>query len=284
VTPTFVEALVAGRDRLGSAGVALPELEAQVLLAHAAGTDRAGLLARRTDQLAEEAQVRFADLLEQRARRVPLAYLTGEREFWSLRLAVDPRVLIPRPDTETLVEAACARAPERARVVDIGTGSGAVAIALARELPAAEVWATDCSSAALAVAGANAAAHGLSGRIVFREGDLLGPLAGEEGRFDLIVSNPPYIPSGAIAGLEPDVREHEPRCALDGGPDGLRVVSRLLEAAPLYLRRGAWLCVEIGAGQDGAVRALAARQGCWARVETAPDLAGIARVIALRAA
>jgi release factor glutamine methyltransferase len=284
VTPAVAEELEAGRALLAAAGLALPDLEARLLLSHASGIDGAGLIARGREPLSAAASARFAGLLARRSQGVPAAYLTGEREFWSLRLAVDPRVLVPRPETETLVEAASARIGGGGRYVDLGTGSGAIVIALAGEVRGGTWWATDLSVDALQVARANAAAHGLAGRITWRHGDLFGPLAGMEGRFDAVVSNPPYIPTGDIAGLEPDVRDHEPHCALDGGPDGLRVVARLIDEAPRFLRRGGWLLVEIGAGQAPAVRQLIGLRAVWERVEILPDLAGIERVVALKAA
>ncbi|HWR97582.1 MAG TPA: peptide chain release factor N(5)-glutamine methyltransferase, partial [Candidatus Methanoperedens sp.] len=194
--PALGEALAAGRMRLATAGLPAAGLEARVLLEHAAGLDSAAFLARVREPLAAAAAARYEELLAGRAQRAPLAYLTGAREFWSLRLAVDSRVLVPRPETESLVEATLARVEPAARIADIGTGSGAVAIALAVVLPRAAFWAVDCSAGALALARANAETHGLSKRIAFLEGDLADPLAPFAGTIDAIVSNPPYIPSG----------------------------------------------------------------------------------------
>jgi release factor glutamine methyltransferase len=282
VTPVVGEALAVGRARLGAAGIAAADLEARVLLERAADIDRAALLARLREPLDTCAVERYERLLERRSRRVPLAYLTGEREFWSLRLAVDARVLVPRPETETLVEAALARLGPAASVADIGTGSGAVAIALAAELPAASLWAVDRSPEALAAARANADTHGVGSRISFLEGDLASPLAPLTGTLDAVVSNLPYIPSGEIARLEPEVRDHEPRIALDGGPDGLALISRLVAQAPPLLREGGWLLLEVGAGQGAAGGALLGVSGAFAPAETLGDLAGIGRVVAAR--
>lgn len=274
------EALAGGRSRLAAAGLEQPHLEAQLLLGHAAGMDRVGLFTRGHETLAAPVQERFRILLAARARRVPLAYLTGEREFWSLRFAVDPHVLIPRPETETLVAAALDRLAPGAKLVDIGTGSGAVIIAVAREMGRGRWWATDRSPEALAVARVNAATHGLAGRITFACGDLCAPLAGEEGSFDAMVSNPPYIPSADLEGLQPEVRDHEPRLALDGGANGLDILTRLVREAPRFLKSRGWLLVEIGAGQAEDVRALAHGTGAYGALDTCRDLAGHERVIA----
>jgi release factor glutamine methyltransferase len=282
VTPVVGEALAVGRARLGAAGIAAADLEARVLLERAADIDRAALLARLREPLDTCAVERYQRLLERRSRRVPLAYLTGEREFWSLRLAVDARVLVPRPETETLVEAALARLGPAARVADVGTGSGAVAIALAVERPGAAVWAVDRCAAALAAARANAAAHGVAARIVFLEGDLASPLEPLGASLDAVVANLPYIPSGEIALLQPEVRDHEPRIALDGGPDGLALISRLVAQTPRVVQGGGWLLLEVGAGQAPAVSALVRATAAFASVETLGDLAGIGRVVAAR--
>ena len=281
---THAGAIERGRALLAAAGLAASELEARVLCEHAAGLDRASLLARASEPIDPAAAARYDHLLGRRSSRVPLAYVTGEREFWSLRLLVDHRVLVPRPETETLVEATLERLGPAARVADVGTGSGAIVIALARELGSGRFLATDRSAAALTVARENAAAHGLAQRITFLEGDLLAPLAGCQDRLDAIVSNPPYVPMADLAGLQPEVRDHEPRVALDGGPDGLAVIARLVSGAPPLLRRGGWLLLEVGAGQAVAVRGLLERSGEYDGVATRRDLAGIERVVAARRA
>lgn len=284
MTETIAGAVDRGRARLAAVGIAAAGLEACVLFEHAAGFDRAALLARGRDAVEPGAGRRFDRLLDARVRRIPLAYLTGEREFWSLRLRVDRRVLVPRPETETLVEAALERVGPGARIADVGTGSGAIVIALARELGAGAFLGTDSSAEALAVARANAAAHGLAQRIEFLEGDLLAPLAGLTAPLDALVSNPPYIPTAELGELQPEVRDHEPRAALDGGPDGLAIVARIVAAAPPLLRRGGWLLLEIGAGQAAAVRELLRRTNRYDGVTTRRDLAGIERVVAARRA
>lgn len=273
-----------GRALLSAAGIEPADLEARLLLGHATGLGPASLVACSRDEVRPVAAERYGELLRERSRRVPLAYLTGEREFWSLRLLVDRRVLIPRPETETLVEAALERLQAGARVADVGTGSGAIVIALAAELGTGEFLAVDRSAGALEVARANAAAHGLSARICFLEGDLLAPLIDRGMTLDAVVSNPPYVPAGEIAGLQPEVRDHEPRLALDGGGDGLGVIDRIVDGAPRLLRPGGWLLLEVGAGQAPVVLERLGRTGAYDLTAARRDLAGIERVVAARRA
>lgn len=284
MTETVAGALERGRARLAAVGIDTAELEARVLVEHASGYGRAALLARGREPLAPAAAARYDRLLGERERRVPLAYLTGEREFWSLRLRVDHRVLVPRPETETLVEAALDRLQPGDRVADVGTGSGAIVIALAHELRSGAFRGTDRSAAALAVARENAAAHGVGHLIEFLEGDLFSPLADCAGLLDAIVSNPPYIPTADLAGLQAEVRDHEPRAALDGGHDGLAVIARIVRGAAPLLRRSGWLLLEVGAGQAAAVRSLLARSGGFDDITGRFDLAGVERVVAARRA
>jgi len=284
MTETVAGAVDRGRARLAAVGIEAAGLEACVLFEHAAGFDRAALLARGPEAVEPEAARRYDFFLGERTRRIPLAYLTGEREFWSLRLRVDSRVLVPRPETETLVEAALDRISPGARVADVGTGSGAVVIALARELGAGAFIGTDRCAGAIEVARANAAEHGLSRSIEFLEGDLLVPLCTLPGLFDAIVSNPPYIPTAELRDLQPEVRDFEPRAALDGGSDGLDLIGRLIAGAPPLLRRGGWLLLEMGAGQADPVRSLLQRTGGYDEISTRRDLAGIERVVAARRA
>ncbi|MHB8837102.1 MAG: peptide chain release factor N(5)-glutamine methyltransferase [Candidatus Methylomirabilia bacterium] len=284
MSETIAAAVDRGRTRLAAVGIEAAGLEACVLFEHAAGLDRAALLARGREPVEPEAARRYERLLDERSQRTPLAYVTGEREFWSLRMRVDRRVLVPRPETETLVEAALDRLSPGARVADVGTGSGAIVIALALELGSGAFVGTDHSADAIAVARANAAEHGLAQGIEFIEGDLLAPLCALPGLLDALVSNPPYIPTAELGGLEPEVRDFEPRTALDGGCDGLAVIERIITDAPLLLRRGGWLLLEIGAGQAGRVRALLRRTGRFEEISTRCDLAGIERVVAARKA
>jgi release factor glutamine methyltransferase len=262
------------QNKLAERGIAGARLEAEVLLAHALKTTRVALYTGFDKPLVEEELAVYRELVRRRLGGEPVAYLVGEQEFWSLPLRVDARVLIPRRDTETLVEVALRLAPSARRVADIATGSGAVALALARELKEAEIVATDASEDALAVARDNAARLGL--KVDFRLGDLAAPLDGE---FDLIVANPPYVPTADIAKLQPEVRR-EPRVALDGGPDGLAVVRRLVPAARARLAPGGWLALEHGFDQGAAARDLmTGLEG----VATTRDLGGQERVTAGRA-
>jgi release factor glutamine methyltransferase len=275
---TAATLLGAASERLAAAGVATARLDAEVLLAHALGLGRAALYARLREAVEPDAAARFEALVARRRRREPVAYLTGEQEFWSLPFAVTPDVLIPRPETELIVSAALEGAAPSARrppaILDLGTGSGCLAVALARELPAACVTAVDVSPAALAVARRNAERHGVAERIAFLAGDLYAPLPAGAA-FDLVVSNPPYLAPGDAA--SPEVA-FEPRAALFAGADGLDLVRRLVAGASAHLRPGARLLVEIGCGQAGAVLALAAAAGlAAARVEA--DLAGIPRLL-----
>lgn len=289
---------------LRASGVPNAARDALVLLGHALHEDTAGLHARPHDPVPEQAEARYRDLLARRATRVPLQYLTGVQEFWSLRFRVTPAVLIPRPETEGLVEAFLRLAfrPDPL-VADIGTGSGCLAVAVAREVPGARVHAIDVSEEALEVARHNAAAHGTSERIVFHRGDLLEPLraAGLEDRLDFMLSNPPYVGEGEFKTLEPEVAAHEPRAALTPGPDALLVHRRLAREAAAFLKPGGHLIVEIGHGQEPALRALyagaatagprgpepAAPDGAGPTglevVEVRRDLAGLPRVLVARA-
>jgi release factor glutamine methyltransferase len=260
----------------GRHGIASPRLDAEVLLAHVLGCARLDLYVRFEQPVEPRERERFRELIQRRAvERVPVAYLTGEREFWSRSFAVTPDVLVPRPETETLVRAALDRAP--ARALDFGTGSGVIATVVGLESPATQLFALDRSRAALAIAASNFARHGLRDRVSLVCADRLGAL---RGRFDLIVANPPYVETSELDRVAPELR-HEPRMALDGGSDGLAVVRRLIDEAPARLSPGGWLLMEIGAGQAERVTALLASAGASSR-EVIRDLAGIERVVAAR--
>jgi release factor glutamine methyltransferase len=249
---------------------ALEAREARLLLAAATGFSEASVLAHPERELPAAAEARFRELAARRVRGEPIAYLLGEKEFYGLTLAVNPAVLIPRPETELLVELALARGP--ASVLDLGTGSGAIALAIKRHLPAARVVAVERSAAALAVARRNALKLGL--QVEFRHGLWFEPVAGE--RFDLVVSNPPYVAMGD-AHLSQDDLRFEPQSALVAGPEGLDALRDIVRGAPSHLNPGGWLLVEHGLGQDAAVRTLLAQAGLEG-IATWPDLAGIARV------
>ncbi len=274
------EALAAAVDAIGAAGVEDPRLDAELLLAEATGRDRARLVAEPEAPLEPAASRRFGEMVRRRLRREPVAYIVGRRGFRRIELGVDPRVLIPRPETELLVELALELAPTR--LLDLGTGSGAIALAVAAELPACEVVATDTSPGALEVARANAERLGLGGRVEFRLGSLP---AGEE--FDLLVANLPYVSEGEWAALQPEVSEWEPREALLAGADGLDAIRALLADRVRLLSAlsrqktnapGGCVALEVGEGQAAAVEALLAGAGLG-RTEVRRDLAGIERVV-----
>ncbi len=249
---------------------ALEPREARLLLAHATGFSEASVLAHPERTLPAEAEAKFLDFAARRARGEPIAYLLGEKEFYGLPLSVNPAVLIPRPETELLVERALARKPSS--VLDLGTGSGAIALALKHHLPAARVVGVEASMAALAVAARNSVKLGLE--VELRHGLWFAPVAGE--RFDLVVSNPPYVAAGDAHLAQGDLR-FEPRSALVSGPDGLDALREIARGAPAHLNSGGWLLVEHGFGQDKAVRELLQEAGLG-EIMTWPDLAGIARV------
>jgi release factor glutamine methyltransferase len=252
--------------------------DAETLLMHAASLTRAELLAHPTRELSAGQLTSFEAAVARRLRHEPIQYITGKQEFYGLALAVTPAVLIPRPETEHLVEAVLERIArtEPTTIADIGTGSGAIAIALAAHLPLARVTAVDLSPAALAIAEANARTHGLDGRIRFLVSDLLEALPlDQRGHFDAIVSNPPYVPFSDAPLLHPQVREHEPSSALFAGPDGLAIYRRLIPQAHDALKPGGLLALEIGHGQRDDLAALL--KG-WSNVSFLADLQGIPRV------
>jgi release factor glutamine methyltransferase len=271
-------ALNQGRDALASNTSA--RLDAELLLAHVLRCPRSTLLRDSERALGSAAQTQYFALIARRAQGEPLAYLTGEREFWSLPLRVTPAVLIPRPETELVVERALALlGTETARVADLGTGSGAIALALARERPQWLITATDRSAAALEVAAQNAQALGL-GAVRFLHGDWCGPLAGE--CFDLIASNPPYIAEGDSALLDAAL-QHEPQQALVSGPRGLTALCQIIREARSHLQPGGYLVLEHGSDQAAAVSAALVDAG-YANVRSHRDLAGHERVSEARAA
>ena len=249
--------------------------DAETLLGHALGRDRAWLFAHAGDAADVAVAERFAELWRRRQAGEPVAYLIGRRGFWTLDLAVTPATLVPRPETELLVELALARLPADtpARVTDLGTGSGAITLAIASERPRAQVVATDASADALAVARANAAENGLT-NVDFRRGSWFAPLAGEV--FDLIASNPPYIAEGDPHLFEGSL-PHEPAEALSSGRDGLDAIREIAAGAPAHLRAGGWLLLEHGLEQGAAVRELLAAAG-FVEIATETDLEGRDRV------
>ncbi len=280
---SLYERLAEARETLIRAGISTDEaaLDAEVLARHVLDCDRATLLTRARDPLPSAFDRLYRELIARRIAREPIAHIVGHREFWGLEFEVTPAVLIPRPETELLVEEALSALPHRdgvRRIIDVGTGSGCLAVTLAVEFPAAAVVGTDMSAAALAVAGRNAERHNAAGRITFLETDLLLDVAGPA---DLIVSNPPYVPAGDAATLAPEVARYEPPSALYGGHDGLDVIRRLLADARRPLAPDGWLIVEFGFGQGSAIRGAAADAG-WTVVRIRSDLQGIPRVAVLR--
>jgi release factor glutamine methyltransferase len=276
---TIREALPAAADALAAAGVDSPRLDAELLLATAMGVDRAHLIASPDAPLAPAAGRAFGAMVRRRLRREPLAYILGRKAFRHIELAVDQRVLIPRPETELLVEVGLELRPRRA--LEVGTGSGAVGLALAAELPGVEVTATDRSPAALEVAHANAGRLGLTDRVALVEG-MLPP----EGGFELLLANLPYVAEPDWQRLAPEIRDWEPRDALLAGDDGLAAIRALLAAAGGRALHGEpvseAIALEVGAGQATAVAELLAEAG-YAQIERRIDLAGVERVLVGRA-
>jgi release factor glutamine methyltransferase len=276
---TLAGVLADARTTLRTAGIPDDEagLDARVLAQHLLGWDAARLLAGQAGPPPPGFADRYASCVARRAAREPVAYITGRREFWGLELRVTPDVLIPRPESEIIVEAALDLFPERegaVRAADVGTGSGCLAIALAVERPGWTIDAVDRSAAALIVAARNAHEHGAAGRIRFLEGDLLEPL---EGEYQIIVSNPPYVPIETRAALVPEVADHEPALALFGGAGGLTVIRRLVAAVPARLSPAGILIFEFGLGQADDVARLIEETGALELRELRQDLQGIPR-------
>lgn len=269
---------------LAQKGVECPRLDAQVLLAHVVGCKRIDLYGlRHAEPATDDMRQRYRELIRRRVEGCPVAYLVGRKDFFSLELEVGPDVLIPRPDSELAVTECLALAKSLAepRVLDIGTGSGNLAIAIAKNHKTARVTAVDLSPAALEVARRNAGKYGVAERMQFLGGDLFQPVPPGE-RFDFIVSNPPYIPKGDIQGLAPGVRDYEPHLALDGGPDGYAVFERLVGGAGDYLVPGGYLLVEIGSPQEGPARQRLAAHAGYELAPTVHDYSGHPRVLRAR--
>lgn len=284
---TVLEIIQRSTEFLARKGVESPRLQIELLLAHILQMPRLKLYLNFERALTEAQLATLRELVRRRGEREPLQHLLGTVSFVGLELAVTRDVLIPRPETEQLVELAARHLTNRnpgpahpTRVLDFGTGSGCVAIALAKEFPEIEIHATDVSEAALGVARENAAHQGLAGRMHFHHGD--GFAAVPVGmRFDLLVSNPPYIPSAEIATLQPEVRDHDPRLALDGGPDGLEFYRRFVAEAPAFVQTGALLVAEFGDNQEGALTEMFSAPG-WQLEAIEKDLSGRARFMVAR--
>ncbi len=261
-----------------------PRLNAELLLMFVLDRERAYLYAHPERELTPDEQSGYDDVVRERARGCPTQYITGHQEFWGLDLLVSPAVLIPRPETEHVVETVLElvkeypfAGPGRLRMVDVGAGSGCIALALASELPHAEIHACDISDEALEIARINAARLALGGRVLFRKSDLLSVYAGE--KFDFVISNPPYVGEADADKVQKQVREFEPKIAVFSGEEGLDIYRKLVPQAKEALRHGGWFVAEIGYSEEAKVRELLAG---WADIQVTPDLQGIPRVVAAR--
>ncbi len=280
---TVGEALAEGRASLQKGSECLAR-DAVLLLAHVLNKPSEYPYLHPELALSPAQQQEYLGLVERRKAGEPVAYIRGHREFMGLRFRVDSRVLIPRPETEILVEAAVKALGAASCIADIGCGSGAIGLSLARLLPGGRVVLTDVSSDALEVARGNAASLGVAGRVRFLQGDLVKPLleAGLSREFDAVVSNPPYIPQEQMDELPKDVRWFEPHVALDGGPSGLAVITRIAEEAPALLKPGGRLFMEMGDGQGQACLGIFAGTGAWQDSRVLPDYSGRQRVLVTR--
>ncbi len=279
---TVGSALVDAEDRLTEAGVASPGFDAAVLLGRLLGVDRGGLAVRRRDLLDPVVATRLFDDVGRRAAREPLQHITGEQEFHGRPFKVDPRGLVPRPETEGILDAVARLDPEDgSAVADLGTGSGCIAVSLALEHPGMQVHALDSSRGALELARENARFHGVADRVEFRLGSYTDPPDGWCSRMALVVSNPPYVSEAEWATLEPEVRDHEPRQALVGGTTGYEAYEALGTPAMRLLEPGGHLILELGMGQDRQVADLISRAGL-VTVRVDPDLSGIPRILVAR--
>ena len=282
---SVLQRVIDARERFLRAGIPPDQaaIDAEILVRHVLGQDRATYLARRDEPIPDDDFERLEAMVRRREGREPVAYILGEREFWGLSFLVSPAVLIPRPETEAIVERALALmndARRAWRLADVGTGSGCLAVALAHERGNATVIATDISEPALGVAAANALRHGVDSRIRLIRTSLLDEVPGP---FDLIVANPPYVPAGTRGGLQPDVRDYEPETAVFGhGADGLDEVRLLLTQTPERLAPGGWLLMEFGFGQGDAVRAAVNAVPELRLVEVLRDLQGHERTLVAR--
>jgi len=253
---TIKELLKVTTDYLERKEIESPRLSAEILLAHQLDIDRVKLYLRFDQPLHDKEVAGYRSLIKRRLSREPIQYITGVQEFWSMDFTVGPQVMVPRPETELLVEHALALCRQKRssegsceRILDLGTGCGAIAVAIARELEGVAVWASDVSQDALEMARRNAKKHGVEGRIEFVLSDLWQNLSNQELTFDIIVSNPPYIKSESMDSLPPEVRDYEPRHALDGGEEGMRYIIDIIQGAPRHLNRGGWILLEMDPDQ-----------------------------------
>jgi len=283
---TISDAIAQAAELLTAHRITDARRDAETLLCHVLGRDRAWLLAHGTDRMDGDAGQMYSRVLYRRATREPLQYILGTQGFWGREFLVTPEVLIPRPETELVVEMALRllKGTPAPRIIDLCTGSGCIAVSLADEMPAARILAVDRSPEALAVARTNARMHGTADRIRFFAGDLFAPLAGTERRtgVEVVTANPPYLRADELAALQPEVRDFEPEQALIAGPEGTEVAERIILAAHEYLRPGGTLVMEMGMGQAGPLGKIVDRTGRYGIPEVLKDLAGIERVIVAR--
>lgn len=275
------DAIQEGAQTLRNGGVSESRREAGALLSFVLGKDRTFLISRAEEHVDEDSLTKFRESVERRANGEPLQYIVGFQDFFGRQFRVTPDVLIPRPETELLVEAAIELAGPVSLICDVGTGSGCIAITLLCEIDGTRAVAVDISPAALEVAKFNANSHSVTDRILFAISDCFDSLSADEYQFDLIVSNPPYVAGETMAGLQREVRDHEPLTALSPGPDGLTVIRRLLVEARPFLEVGGHMLIEIGFDQGEAVRRLV-DESVWDLLAIRPDLQGIPRIVVLR--
>jgi release factor glutamine methyltransferase len=283
---TIKEILGLTANYLREKGIDSPRLCAEVLLSHQIKKTRVELYLDYDQPLREDEVTGFRSLVRRRAKREPLQYITGHQEFWSLDFLVNPGVMIPRPETEILVEEALRLRQDgllsdnlHPSILDVGTGSGAIAIALAKEIEGARIWASDISPEALALAKENARRHNLGERITFCEGDLIEPFLGTSVTFDMIVSNPPYIATEAFESLPPEIRYHEPRAALDGDEGGMHCIQRLIGESTPCLRTGGWLLIEMDPDQTERALDLIDSARCFEHKERIVDYRDSYRIV-----
>lgn len=268
-------------EQLRKSGVETPQLDAEVLLAYVLKRDRLRLYVEPEINIDRVQELRYRELISKRLERMPVAYITGHKEFMSLDFKVDQSVLIPRPETEILVEVVCKQGKAVSRVLEIGTGSGAIAVSLAKYNPEWRILAIDISMSAIRIAHENACRHEVAKRISFAQTNLFDAIS-FHGKFDWIVSNPPYIPTADLAKLSDEIRKYEPIIALDGGADGLTVIRHIIEDAHEFLKPDGQLAIEIGYGQSEMVRGIADEMGQYSDCSMIDDYRGIPRVFCCR--
>jgi len=285
-TWTIQSLLKVSTDYLKQKDIENPRLDAEVLLAFQLNMDRVSLYLSFDKPLGEKEISGYRNLIKRRVLREPLQYITGVQEFWSLSFKVNPNVLIPRPESELLVSQAIAKAKSNSsqnndalKILDLGTGSGVLAVSIARELSSAQVWATDISSDALKLAVENADRHGVSGNIQFRQGDLLDPLKDEGISFDIIMSNPPYVASDEFQDLSLEITNFEPRTALDGREGGMYYIEKIVSEGQRYLNKGGWLMIEMAPNQTENALAMLAQTGAYEEKGRIKDYADLYRVV-----